>query len=131
MTINYEYSDSENIVYTRPFDTLTITDFVQYVGWLQDDSAIRSGFVEVVDFSAVRNFVLSYNDSWSMRQVFEKLRQQKGYAGSVLIGSNDYLYGMARMFESALGDSVILGVTRTFEDAKMLVSSARNSSSFA
>ena len=100
MPIEYEYDDVKGVVNCLLSGEVSLADVENYINSLLKDEAIRAAYVEVVDFSEVENITLSFEDGIRMVQLFDRLKSEKQYIGSIAVAPTQYTFGMARMFQA-------------------------------
>ncbi len=100
MPVKYEYDQNSNIVHTRPYGELSTSEMKVYFKELINDDEIKTGFVEVVHFENVENFLFSSNEASSIFELYNKLKENKRLRATVYIGERDIHFGVARMLET-------------------------------
>ena len=76
MPIEYEYDKKRNIVHACPFGEVSVSEIETYFKKLSSDGQIADGFVEVVHFEKVDNFMFSSDQASSIARVFDELKVQ-------------------------------------------------------
>lgn len=102
MPVEYEYDPNSNIVCCNPSGKLTFHEVSCYFDNIAKDNRIGSEFIEVVYFEATENFMFSSEEAEGIINKFNKLKRDKKIKATILIGSKDLHYGMARMMQSLL-----------------------------
>ena len=73
-TIAYHYDAAKNQVRTRAEGIVSAEEILAYVRSIVDDPAIQPGFVEIVDFDAADDMVVSYSQLPPFRQIWNNYR---------------------------------------------------------
>ena len=63
MPIKYKYDSNLNIAHAHPYGELSIVEIDTYFNEVLNDSEMKTGFVEVVQFENVENFLFSSNEA--------------------------------------------------------------------
>ena len=100
-TIAYHYDAAKNQVRTRAEGIVSAEEILAYVRSIVDDPAIQPGFVEIVDFDAADDMVVSYSQLPPFRQIWNNY-QAKGCRAVLLYASGDVSYGICRMFQGVI-----------------------------
>ena len=99
MPIEYEYEPNLNIVNCRPCGDVSLLEICDYFKELENNE-IRIGFVEIVRFENIENFLFSSSEAQRIVQLYAKLKQKKNIKATVLVGDTNLQYEIARMFKS-------------------------------
>ena len=124
MPIKYEYDQKLNIVHTSPFGEVSVSEIETYFKKLSSDPQIADGFVEVVHFEKVDDFMFSSNQASSIAETFGKLKVQKGVNLTVFIGTTDLHYGLGRLFQAFIelnSPDHVVYVVRNEEEADRVI----------
>jgi hypothetical protein len=124
MPLRYEYDQDQNIVNTYPYDELSTLEIADYFIEMIKDDEIRMGFIELVNFENVENFLISYNEAEKIIKAYNALNELKNIRATIFIAERDLHYGMARMLQTLhemnnSGDNMF--VVRTEERAKQVI----------
>ena len=124
MPIRYEYDQDQNIVNTYPYGELTTLEIADYFIEMIKDDEIRIGFIELVNFENVENFLISYNEAEKIIKAYNALNEVKNVRATIFITERDFHYGMAHMLQTLhemnnSGDNMF--VVRTEERAKQVI----------
>lgn len=102
MPIEYDYDQKLNTVYTYPSGNVSTMDIVTYFKNIAGDDRISNGFIEVVYFGRVKDFIFSSDQAANIAMAFNEVREKKGVNSSVFIGTAEMHYGIGRMFQAFL-----------------------------
>ena len=124
MPIRYEYDQDQNIVNTHPYDELSTLEIADYFIEMIKDEEIRMGFIELVNFKNVENFLISFNEAGKIIKAYNALNEVKNIRATIFITERDMHYGMARMLQTLheinhSGENMF--VVRTEERAKQVI----------
>jgi hypothetical protein len=101
MTLSYRYDPEQNCIYTRASGTVTTGDILQYIEIILEDKRIKRGFIEIVDFEAVEDLVVTYSEINPFPSIWEKYRQQ-GCKAVIIYAPNDLSFGTFRMLQTVV-----------------------------
>ena len=99
MPIKYEYDPNLNIVYCRPCGELSSIEIGDYFKKILDDDEIKIGFIEIVHFKHVENYLLSSNNTEHNIKLYNELKKIKKLRATIAIGGSDKHFEIARMFK--------------------------------
>ena len=100
MSIRYEYCADLNIVHTYPFGEHTTHDAFTHFKCLTADDCIKSGFIDVVHFETVENFVFRSAEAKQIPRVHNELKAIKTVLAIIFITDTPIQFGMARMMQT-------------------------------
>jgi hypothetical protein len=100
-TIAYHYDPAKKLVRARAEGIVSAEEILAYVRSIVDDPAIQPGFVEVVDFDAAKDMVVSYSQLPPFQQIWKKYLA-KGCRAVLLYATSDVSYGICRMFQAVI-----------------------------
>ena len=124
MPVRYEYDQDQNIVNTYPYGELSTLEIADYFIEMIKDDEIRVGFIELVNFGNVENFLISYNEAESILKAYNELNDEKNVKATIFIAERDMHYGMSRMLQTLheMNNSADnMYVVRTEEGAKQVI----------
>lgn len=125
MAVEYTYDEEAQIVHARPTGVLDPQQIIDYFERLTADDSVLPGFFEVVDFTELADIQVSFSQTTAMRLSYGILKKSKKVRASLLIGSDDFRYGMARMLVGAFGDEHLGFAVRTMEEAMQRIEELR------
>lgn len=102
MAITYEYSEKDNLVYTKSVGILDMNDIKEYFTDLLRSEIIQNGFIEVVDLENVDDFTINFNDCFELRKIFKKLKDEKNYGGAVVYAPDVMVMSIAKLLSAVL-----------------------------
>lgn len=97
MAIHFYYDEKENILWITLSKVVSAKDVQDCNHYMETNTRIKPGYIEVVDFEDVTNLKFNYNNIRIVTNTRAKLKKQKGWAGSIEYASSNLSYGMARM----------------------------------
>lgn len=100
MPIEYEVSQDGKRIDVSPKGVLDAKHTIDYFKELEFDSSLRPNAIEVVDFSEVTDFRMSYVDSQDITQSYQKLKSAKSIYATVFIAKYTVAFGISRMFQA-------------------------------
>ena len=100
MPIEYDYDEKSNILHGHPFGSVSTTDIVTYFKRVASDERISNGFIEIVHFEKVEDFIFSSEQAANIAMAYNEIREKKGISSTVFIGTSDMHYGIGRMFQA-------------------------------
>ena len=101
MPITYQYEADSKIVRAKATELVTTKEILDYVTSIIEDIRIEKGFIEVVDFQLVRDLVVTYSDSYTFPNIWEKY-MKKGCKAVVIYAPTDLSYGTFRMLQTVV-----------------------------
>ena len=124
MPLRYKYDQDQNIVNTYAYGELSTLEIADYFIEMIKDDDIRMGFIELVHFEDVENFLISYNEAENILKAYNALNEEKNVRATIFVTERDLHYGMARMLQTLhennnSGDNMF--VVRTEEAAKQVI----------
>ncbi len=100
MAIKYEYDPKLNIVHIRPYGEHSSFEALTLFETMINDDEIKTGFMIVVHYENVENFLMSSNDGRQIVRTHNTLKDKKKLRAVVFSGcEHDIQYGMARMMQ--------------------------------
>jgi len=105
MSITYTIDQERNLIRTTTSGALTSEETIEYFTRLKSDPKCPEGAIEVVDFSAVTDFIFSYSDARVITQNYIDLKCQKHLVATVFFCLTEVAYGIARMLQILHGMS--------------------------
>ena len=100
MPIEYNYDQTLNILHGHPFGSVSTADIVTYFKRVAGDERMSNGFIEVVHFDRVEDFIFSSEQAANIAIAYNEIREKKGVSSTVFIGTSDMHYGIGRMFQA-------------------------------
>ena len=125
MAIRYECDKDENIVYAYPSGLVSMSDISEYFQKLGEDPDVGNDFIEIANLEGVEEFNFSYSDALQLPNLFGELKNKKKHKGTILIGTKDFQFGMARMMSIISENDVTIRVVRSQEEAQKEVKALR------
>ncbi|HXB22650.1 MAG TPA: hypothetical protein VNV88_14785 [Candidatus Solibacter sp.] len=112
MAICYRIDPSRAMIFTTFADTVTDSDFQDFMDALAQDPAFNPNFAHLVDWSQTASFKISTAviAAVARKQLFSP------HAKRAIVAPNDYIFGMARMFQMQQDGS--LEVFRSLAEAQ-------------
>ena len=95
MAVNYHYDLDKNIIHTQMLGKFTSGEVLNFLEEVLTED-LFPGFIEVVDLSAVEDFVFSYSDSLKII-VLNHQWVQKGHGISILYAPNQMAEDIAKL----------------------------------
>ena len=99
MPIEYEYDPNLNIVNCRPYGNVSVVEICEYFKELEKDEA-RIGFVEIVRFENIENFLFSSSEAKRIVEWYADLKQKKNIRATVLVCDTNLQFEIARMLKT-------------------------------
>ena len=123
MSISYTYDADKSHIITKVSGVVTTKETLEYMDRINADPRISKPFYEIVDFADTDNFDFGYFESNQLIEKLAKLREDKGYMGTILIADRDLIQGMSNMFQS-IGEchNVPITVVHSFQEAEDMIS---------
>jgi hypothetical protein len=124
LPLRYKYDQDQNIVNTYPYGKLSTFEIADYFKEMIKDDEIRIGFIEVVNFKDVENFLISYNEAENILKEYNALNDKKNVRATIFIAERDLHYGMSSMLQALheINNSEDnMFVVRTEEGAKQVI----------
>jgi len=126
MNVPYKYDSERNINHVHPAGTISLSTIEQYVQQVLEDRSIKKGFVEFVYLENVEDFDFSFNDARNIPYMFRSLVSKLDFKGSIIIGSNDYQFGIARMVSTLIQEYTASEAVRTVGEAEKVLKKIRS-----
>ena len=101
MAFSYQYETCANFVRTKATGTVTTNDLIKYVGNIIEDTNIKGGFVEIVDFTSVDDLVVTYSELSPIPLLWEKYKE-KGCKATIIFAPTDFSFGTFRMLQTVV-----------------------------
>ena len=112
MAICYRIDISHGMIFTSFADTVTDSDFHDFLVSLRQDPAFNPNFAHLVDWSQT----VSFRISSAMIAAVARKELFSSQAKRAIVAPNDYIFGMARMFQMQQDGS--LEVFRSLAEAE-------------
>ena len=100
MPIEYEVSQDGKRIDVSSKGVLDAKQAIDYFKKLEFDSSIKPNAIEVVDFSEVTDFRMSYLDNQEITQSYQKLKSTQSIHATVFISKSTVAFGISRMFQA-------------------------------
>lgn len=101
MPITYEYETAPRIIRAKVTGLLTTDDLLNYLKSITEDTAIKTGFIEFIDFEKVSDLVISYVGSTQFPYMWENY-MKKGCKAVLVYAPTDLGYGTVRMLRTVI-----------------------------
>ncbi len=131
MPVSYEHDPDRQTVQVYVTGVFSALDIADYALRLEKQPKIADGLIEIVHFSGVRDFLISYKEAEMLRSIFTRLKERTGYVGVILIGETDDQFGMARMLAGMLDECILVIPVRTMEEAERELAELRGAAQTA
>ena len=100
MPIEYEVSQDGKRIDVSSKGVLDAKQAIDYFKKLEFDSSIKPNAIEVVDFSEVTDFRMSYLDSQDITQSYQMLKSAQSISATIFIAKSTVAFGISRMFQA-------------------------------
>ena len=100
MPIDYIVSEDGKFVYTKPSGVLNTEDTLQYFTEFSVDKRIKNGCIEIVCFSRVTDFQLTYTESEAITLSYHGMKREQRICATVFVCESDLAYGIGRMLQT-------------------------------
>lgn len=100
MTIEYNVSQDGTRINTFPKGVLDIKETIDYFNRITRDSKIKPGAVEVVYFTEVADFKISYVESEKIAQNYQEPKKSLLIDKTIFVCETDLAYGIGRMLQT-------------------------------
>ena len=100
MDIEYRIEDNGMRIYTGPKGVLTIEQTLEYFKRLKNDTRIKQGALEIVDFKEVTDFKISYVESQRITRSYQEPKGIRMIRATLFICESDLAYGVGRMLQT-------------------------------
>jgi hypothetical protein len=100
MTIEYNVSHDGTRINTFPKGVLDIKSTIDYFNRITRDSKIKPGAVEVVYFTKVTDFKISYVESEKITQTYQEPKNSRLIDKTIFVCETDLGYGIGRMLQT-------------------------------
>ncbi len=100
MPIDYTVSEDGKFVYTTPSGVLNIEDTLQYFTELSADKRLKHGCIEIVCFSQVTEFQLTYTESEAITLSYQGPKRERKISSTIFVCESDLAYGIGRMLQT-------------------------------
>ena len=100
MSIAYEVEENGLQIYAFPKGILDIGKTLDYFEQLKDDSRIRQGAIEIVDFREVTDFRISYLESQKITTSYQQPKAIRRIKATIFVCETDLAYGIGRMLQT-------------------------------
>jgi hypothetical protein len=101
MPITYQYDPSTNLVSATASGVLKASELEAYLNQVLEDTTIQPGYVEYVDFSAISDLQLSYNETAKFSSIWASY-VAKGCSRTIIYAPSDIAYGVFRMIKTVI-----------------------------
>ncbi|MDH5180259.1 MAG: hypothetical protein OEZ39_09280 [Gammaproteobacteria bacterium] len=98
MPIKYKYDESSNVVYTYGIGEVTYYDLKDYFEKILLDSAVQSGFWEIVNTCDVINVTITLEDCMKLLTLIKRFVKEKQYKGAILFAPNKHSISVIRLW---------------------------------
>jgi hypothetical protein len=100
MAIEYKVSNDGLRIVTIPKGVLDAEQAFDYFDRLKNDKRIRPGATEIVYFSQVTDFKISFLETGSIAESFQEAKNKKLIDLAIFVCENDLAYGIGRMLKT-------------------------------
>lgn len=100
MTIEYTVSQNGIRIDTFPKGVLDIKQTMDYFDRLKNDTKVRQGAVEVVNFKYVTDFKISYVESEKITKKYQESKVVKTIDTTIFVCATPLEYGIGRMLQT-------------------------------
>ncbi len=100
MPIEYEVSQDGLRIETYPKGMLDIEQTIDYFERLQNDKKIKHGAIEIVYFTYVTDFKISYSESEIITKRYQQPKRKRLIHGTIFVCKTDLAYGIGRMLQT-------------------------------
>ena len=100
MDIEYRIEDNGMRIYTGPKGVLTIEQTLEYFKRLKNDTRIKQGALEIVDFKAVTDFKISYVESQRITRSYQEPKGIRMIRATLFVCESELAYGVGRMLQT-------------------------------
>ncbi|MBN1832793.1 MAG: hypothetical protein JW896_11850 [Deltaproteobacteria bacterium] len=100
MPIEYELSENGRRIDASPKGVLDADQTMDYFKRLEIDSSIKPNAIEIVDFSEVTDFKMSYLESQDITRSYQKLKTVQSIQATVFLCKSPVSFGISRMFQA-------------------------------
>lgn len=100
MTIEYEVSKDGLRIETFPKGVLDTEQAFDYFDRLNNDKRIKPGAIEIVYFTEVTDFKISFLQSRSIAESFQEPKNKHSIELAIFVCKNDLAYGIGRMLKT-------------------------------
>jgi hypothetical protein len=100
MSIEYEVSQDGKRINVFPKGILDTKQTNDYFKELANHPSLKPNAIEIVDFSEVTDFKMSYIDSQNITEHYQKLKSAKSVYATIFIAKSTVAFGISRMFQA-------------------------------
>ena len=100
MPIEYKVSEDGKRIDVSSKGVLDAKQAIEYFKKLEFDSSLKPNAIEVVDFSEVTDFKMSYLDNQDITRSYQRLKSAKSVYATVFICKSTVAFGISRMFQA-------------------------------
>lgn len=100
MSIEYNVSQNGLRIETFPKGLLEIEEVIEYFGKLKNDTTIKQGAIEIINFKYVTDFKISYSDSDLIARSFQEPKTLLMIDTTIFVCETDLAYGIGRMLQT-------------------------------
>jgi len=100
MLIGYDISENGEFVYTTPKGVLTLKDTIEYFTKVSKDHRLKAGAIEIVYFTHVTDFKLTYSEMGDITDSYQQAKSEKKILGTIFLCKTDLAFGIGRMLHA-------------------------------
>jgi hypothetical protein len=100
MQIRYEVTQDGTRINSYPEGVLDWETTSEYFNRLTADTRIKSGAIEIVHFTNVTDFKISYAESINITQEYQKPKEKMMIQATIFICESDLAWGIGRMLQT-------------------------------
>lgn len=100
MTIEYNVSQDGLRIETFPKGVLDIEQTIEYFDRIQSDKKIKPGAIEIVYFTHVTDFRLSFSESDNITEIYQEPKRKQLIDATIFVCKKDLAYGIGRMLQT-------------------------------
>ena len=100
MTIEYNVSQDGLRIETFPKGVLDMEQTVEYFFRIQNDKKIQPGAIEIVYFTHVTDFRISFSESERITESYQGAKNKQRIAATIFVCQQDLAYGIGRMLQT-------------------------------
>lgn len=100
MTIEYKVSQDGLRIETYPKGELSIEKTIDYFDKIQNDKKIKHGAIEIVYFTYVTDFKISYSESEMITKSYQMPKSKRLIYATIFVCETDLAYGIGRMLQT-------------------------------
>ena len=100
MPIEYEVSQDGKRIDVSPKGVLDVSQTIDYFKRLEFDSSLKPNAIEIVDFSGVTDFRISYLEIQNIAQSYQKPQSAQIIHATVFVCKSTVAFGIGRMLQT-------------------------------